>query len=94
MRRALQQKTDLPEATAHSRTLYMMSAGFVGLAVAGAFLSVTYYPHIFVLNGLAIAYRAIVVEKTGVALVVNKPGPKERRLAAIARQSRAQGKTT
>jgi probable O-glycosylation ligase (exosortase A-associated) len=41
-------------------TLYMLNASMVGLMVAGAFLSVAYYPHVFVLGALMIAYRRIV----------------------------------
>lgn len=39
------------------RLLYLLSASMVGFATAGAFLSVAYYPHIFVLSGLMLATR-------------------------------------
>lgn len=42
-----------------ARTLYLLCAGLLGFAVAGAFLSAAYYPHIFVLTGLLIAARSI-----------------------------------
>lgn len=70
MQRRLREKGDAAENVAYDRTLYFLNATFIGFAVSGAFLSVTYYPHLFVLNGLALAYRSIVVDKTGVALVV------------------------
>lgn len=39
--------------------LYLLAASMVGFAVAGAFLSATYYPHIFVLTGIMIAAREL-----------------------------------
>lgn len=42
-----------------NRTLVLMNAGMLGFAVAGTFLSVSYYPHIFILTGLFVAARAI-----------------------------------
>jgi putative inorganic carbon (hco3(-)) transporter len=78
LRKALEEKPDIPNAALYERTLYMLSASFVGFGVAGAFLSVAYYPHIFVLNGLALAYRAVVVEKTGIAMVAPKKAPRSR----------------
>jgi putative inorganic carbon (hco3(-)) transporter len=68
------------------RSLDMFNAGVLGFAVAGAFLSVTYYPHIFVLAGLAIALRRVVAEEAGlvdVAVVLKRPGL--RRLGAGAK---------
>lgn len=79
LQRQLHAKGDTPENLAYGRVLYTLNATFVGFAVAGAFLSVTYYPHLFVLNGLALAYRSIVVNKTGVALVVPKSKIRTRR---------------
>jgi hypothetical protein len=80
-------REDLAQTLSYRQNLYMLSASFVGLAVAGAFLSVTYYPHIFVLNGLALAYRAIVVNSTGISLVTRKektPGRLQRRVKPAA----------
>jgi putative inorganic carbon (hco3(-)) transporter len=60
-----------------ARSLDMFNAGIIGLAVAGAFLSVTYYPHIFVLGGLAIALRRVIAEEAGlvdVVATVKRPG--------------------
>jgi probable O-glycosylation ligase (exosortase A-associated) len=42
-----------------SQALYLMSAGMIGFAVAGAFLSAAYYPHIFVLTALLYCARTI-----------------------------------
>lgn len=72
LRRALEARPDAKDHSYDSRSLYMMSASFVGLAVAGAFLSVTYYPHVFVLNGLALAYRALVMNDASVSLIPEK----------------------
>lgn len=46
-----------------ARMIDMLSAGMIGLAVAGAFLSVVYYPHIYVLTGLMIAGRLLGAEQ-------------------------------
>lgn len=47
-----------PEAPPESaRVLFLTSAAVIGFAVAGAFLSATYYPHLYVLTGLLIAVR-------------------------------------
>ena len=51
-----------PEAR---RTLLLLNASMVGFAMAGAFLSVAYYPHVFVLTGLMIAVRASTQAKLG-----------------------------
>jgi hypothetical protein len=37
----------------------MLSASLVGYAIGGAFLSVTYYPHMLVLSGLFVAATSI-----------------------------------
>jgi probable O-glycosylation ligase (exosortase A-associated) len=64
------------------RSLDLFNAGILGFAVAGAFLSVTYYPHIFVLGGLAIALRRVIAEEAGlVNEVAAVKGPGLRRLA-------------
>ncbi len=46
----------LPEP---DRMLYLLSASLIGFAIAGAFLSVAYYPHIFLLTALMISARRI-----------------------------------
>jgi len=59
------------------RSLDLFNAGILGFAVAGAFLSVTYYPHIFVLGGLAIALRRVIAEEAGLVdevATVKQPG--------------------
>lgn len=40
-----------------ARLLFLTTAAVIGFAVAGAFLSATYYPHLYVLTGLLIAVR-------------------------------------
>ena len=42
-----------------NRMLYLLSASMVGFAVCGAFLSVAYYPHMFVLTALMVSARAV-----------------------------------
>ena len=42
-----------------NRMLYLLSASMIGLAVCGAFLSVAYYPHLFVLTALMVSARAV-----------------------------------
>ncbi len=39
--------------------LYLLNASLIGFAIAGAFLSAAYYPHIFVLTALMISARRI-----------------------------------
>jgi probable O-glycosylation ligase (exosortase A-associated) len=49
-----------PDDIAQSaRLLYLLTASVLGFAVAGAFLSVTYYPHVFVLSGILLAARQV-----------------------------------
>ena len=74
-KRLLQQ--DPQKFAPDARSLDMFNAGIVGLAIAGAFLSVTYYPHIFVLAGLAIALRRVIAEEAGLVddvATVKRPG--------------------
>jgi len=63
LRRALlcrpEDRTVVPSQDS-AATLYMLNASMVGLMIAGAFLSVAYYPHVFVLSALMISYRLIV----------------------------------
>lgn len=56
--------------------LYRLNASVIGFAMAGAFLSVAYYPHIFVLTGLLISARAIIAARGGIDLAAlqSKPG--------------------
>jgi O-antigen ligase len=45
------------------RFLCMLAAGCIGFAVAGAFLSVAYYPHLFVLTAVTASARLIVKKR-------------------------------
>ena len=47
------------EISQSSRLLYLLTASSLGFAVAGAFLSAAYYPHVFVLSGLLLAARQV-----------------------------------
>ena len=49
-------RTGKPEM---SRMLYLLATSMVGFSIAGAFLSVAYYPHIFVLTGILVSARSI-----------------------------------
>lgn len=66
--------SSLPDAVGHcstdaaGRALLMFAAAMLGFGVAGAFLSATYYPHMYVLTGLMIAARAIAARESGVPL--------------------------
>jgi hypothetical protein len=42
-----------------ARMVDMLSAGMLGFAVAGAFLSAAYYPHLYVLTALLVAVRLL-----------------------------------
>jgi probable O-glycosylation ligase (exosortase A-associated) len=55
-----------------NRLLLLLSAGMIGLAVAGAFLSVAYYPHLFVLTGLFVAARRTTVSMAGPEFVAKR----------------------
>lgn len=87
LRKRLEQQPDPKQFSADIRSLDMFNAGIIGFAVAGAFLSVTYYPHIFVLGGLAIALRRVVAEEAGLATEPEKTArrPGARRLGARAK---------
>ena len=47
------------EVLCTARLLCLLAASGVGFAVAGAFLSVAYYPHVFMLTGIMLSARAI-----------------------------------
>jgi putative inorganic carbon (HCO3(-)) transporter len=66
-----------PDIRANVRTLDMLSASVFGMAVAGAFLSVTYYPHMFMLSGLLVSARITIAESRGVSL--SKVAPRSTR---------------
>ena len=58
-----------------------MSAGMIGFAVAGAFLSAAYYPHIFVLTALLYCARTIAL-----AELEQAPAPSSEPEPAVARR--------
>lgn len=70
-----------------AQMLYLCSAAMLGFAVAGAFLSAAYYPHIFVLTGLLIAARSIAAKRAGIEIVTRSP----RELAAERRRAARKG---
>ncbi len=75
--------TGPPEKVASNvRVLNMMNASLLGLAVAGAFLSVTYYPHLFMVTGMCIALRCIVARDFGISPEESKKKPALRRRPA------------
>jgi probable O-glycosylation ligase (exosortase A-associated) len=68
-RRLLKELARRPGGTrsTEARLLACLSASVIAYAVAGAFLSAVYYPHMFVLAGLLVAARRIVAERSGTA---------------------------
>ncbi|MBX3703170.1 MAG: O-antigen ligase family protein [Steroidobacteraceae bacterium] len=46
-----------------ARLLDMLTAGMIGYAVAGAFLSAAYHPHLFLLTGLMISARVLAAQR-------------------------------
>jgi probable O-glycosylation ligase (exosortase A-associated) len=71
-----------------AQMLYLMTAGMVGFAVAGAFLSAAYYPHIFVLTALLYCARTIALgqlEQTAATAMEPKPAAARRRIVASGR---------
>ncbi|HEX7116977.1 MAG TPA: O-antigen ligase family protein [Steroidobacter sp.] len=67
-----------------ARLLFLTTAAVIGFAVAGAFLSATYYPHLYVLTGLLIAVRLMASQ--GLPEVSVGEEAKRRRRAARLRQ--------
>jgi putative inorganic carbon (HCO3(-)) transporter len=63
------QLSALPEAQTSEdarrslRLLDMMNAGVIGFAVAGTFLSATYYPHIYVFSAMLLAARILATQR-------------------------------
>jgi len=47
--------TGIGNRASYRRMIVCLNASFIGYAVSGAFLSALYYPHIFVLGGIAVA---------------------------------------
>ena len=82
-----------PSST-EARLVTCLSVSLVAYAIAGAFLSAVYYPHMFVLGGLLVAARRMVRERSAaaqVAVATPAPVPAVRRWAprpAVAPQPR------
>ena len=58
-----------------NRMLYLLSASMIGLAVCGAFLSVAYYPHLFVLTALMVSARAVAARDPSLqGVIATRPG--------------------
>lgn len=74
--------TGPPESISEIRLLDLASASVVGLSVSGAFLSVTYYPHLFVVTAICMAARSICAESLGAAHAPEKERPVSRFLRA------------
>lgn len=72
-----------PEVNADIRMLDMLSASVLGMAVAGAFLSVTYYPHMFMLTGLLVSARVVIAERKGIDLSKAAPRIAKRMLRRV-----------
>jgi putative inorganic carbon (hco3(-)) transporter len=60
--RELKLRPPSPEATTAARLLASLSAAVLAYAIAGAFLSAAYYPHMWVIAGLSVAGRRLVRE--------------------------------
>ncbi len=89
-RRLLESGTDPPsrETEGLSALLFMLSASMIGFAVAGAFLSAAYYPHVFVLTGLLCSARCIALVELDRRTLVPCADPllnaRQRRRSAVA----------
>jgi O-antigen ligase len=64
-----------PAAATSRRMIAALSASVLAYAVAGAFLSATYYPHMFVLAGLLAAARRIARQGASDRTVPAAPRP-------------------
>lgn len=58
--------------------LQLLTASLVAFAIAGAFLSVAYYPHVFVLTGILVAARAVALPSSE-----SVAGPRARRAHTV-----------
>jgi putative inorganic carbon (HCO3(-)) transporter len=65
--RQIKRRPQSPETVTMTRLLVSLSAGLMSYAIAGAFLSAAYYPHMWVLGGLFVSARRIAREDTGQA---------------------------
>jgi putative inorganic carbon (HCO3(-)) transporter len=61
------QQSNGPVASAResARMLRLLNGSMIGLAVAGAFLSVAYYPHLFVLTAILVSARSVALRSIG-----------------------------
>jgi hypothetical protein len=48
-----------PASLRHAQLIASLSASLLGYAVAGAFLSAAYYPHMYILGGLLVSGRRV-----------------------------------
>jgi putative inorganic carbon (hco3(-)) transporter len=76
----------LPETRENVRALFLTAAAFLGFALAGAFLSASYYPHIYVLTGLLVATRAVVMQREGIEIAKSPTTRKPVRQGLAAQQ--------
>lgn len=60
-----------------ARTVDLLTTAMVGFAIAGAFLSAVYYPHIYVLTGLLISVRLIATPLAGPPIKKTPGGAKK-----------------
>jgi probable O-glycosylation ligase (exosortase A-associated) len=75
--RMVKQTTGPPETVAASvRLLNIVNASVLGLAVSGAFLSVTYYPHLFMVTAMSLVARNLAARSLGVP-VAEEPKKKK-----------------
>lgn len=86
--KALKEEGDV--RAAEFRMLFQfLAASTIGLAVAGAFLSALYYPHIFILGGLSLAAHAVFSRESREKGVDTK-APVEKKATGSWRQRRSQ----
>jgi putative inorganic carbon (HCO3(-)) transporter len=70
IRRLLQSRASLESIAGAEdtvRLLRLLTGSTIGFGVAAAFLSVAYYPHLFVLTALQVAARSVALSKMGMA---------------------------
>jgi O-antigen ligase len=72
-----------------ARTLHMLNASMVGYAVAGAFLSAVYYPHMYVLVALMVVQRRTLMN--GLGITQNPQGFAARRARRLRATTAGQG---
>jgi len=71
--------TSLAQTESNVQMLFATSAAMLGFAAAGAFLSATYYPHLFVLSGILVSARAIVAKEADAAAAGEQSGSRDLR---------------